>query len=128
MGLELITFTWDSGPTTEDITSLTAGTYNVSIDNGACIGDTTFTILNVSGLFDSQNTELAVYPNPSNGIFTISLDGNFDYQIINILGDVIINENANNSTIVDISELSDGIYFVRLISNGAEKTVKLIKK
>jgi hypothetical protein len=121
-------FTWDSGPTTEDLNGLNAGSFNVIVSDGGCATDTTFTVLNVASLFDNVNNGLAIYPNPTNGIFTIALDGNFAYQILTVNGKVISKESANNSTNVDLTDFSSGIYFVRLTANGTEKTVKLIKE
>ncbi|WP_294670258.1 T9SS type A sorting domain-containing protein [uncultured Fluviicola sp.] len=55
-GVGPYTFTWVSGPTTEDRTSLTAGTYSVTItDANACTGT-------VSGITVTQPTAISVTP------------------------------------------------------------------
>ena len=121
-------YSWDSGPTTEDITSLASGTYTVSVDDGACSQDSTFTILNVAGVLDFENSSLEVYPNPTTGLITINFNGTYDFQILNILGELIVDRQANNSTKVDLSEYNNGIYFVRIFVEGNQKTIKVVKQ
>lgn len=82
------------------------------------------TPLSIPG-FDSQKT--IIYPNPSNGIFTI--ERNFDseidiYQITDILGKVITNGNFNAAeTQIDLSFLQSGMYFLKT-SNSVFRLLK----
>jgi len=70
----------------------------------------------------SQNANLFVYPNPSNGQFTIksSVDsGQSSVEIYNMLGEKVFTRSINNSqdlTTFDLSNNSNGIYLYRVIS------------
>ena len=122
------TYSWSSGETTEDITGLTIGDYTITVDDGVCLDSATFTIINDLGIENSILSSLEIYPNPVNDIVNIKLDGSFNYEIVNILGEVIISGQATNSTIVDLSELSRGAYFITINSNGVQETLKVIKR
>ena len=65
-----------------------------------------------------------IYPNPANGIIYVkSNDVNSDYQIVNILGETVISgEITSEIQQIDISNLSDGIYLIRIHN----KTMKII--
>ncbi len=69
--------------------------------------------------YAGQNN-LLVYPNPSNGIFTIeteTIKGSGDIYIYNIMGDVLYKSTIKNQkTDVDFSNQSKGIYFYKFIS------------
>ncbi|NNC95945.1 MAG: T9SS type A sorting domain-containing protein [Chitinophagales bacterium] len=67
------------------------------------------------------NTDPAsVYPNPAIDYLNIKhgLDGNFTIRIIDISGKILITE--SNTSSIDISELSSGIYVIQLESSKGE--------
>lgn len=77
----------------------------------------------------NEDMALTVYPNPTDGVVTItSISGINNYTIMDLTGKVLMNfnniENLNEFTI-DISALSPGIYL--LYSNGTT-TQKIVKK
>jgi hypothetical protein len=72
---------------------------------------------------------ILLYPNPNNGLFTIELKEATQVMIINVLGDVLLNSTLDvGKQILDIKNHANGIYFVQLIKDGKQKTVKLIKE
>ena len=65
-----------------------------------------------------------VYPNPNDGKFTISdmntTVGEVDLVIVNNMGQIVYTEqlfSGQKEVTVDLSNVKDGIYFVRLISD-----------
>ncbi len=77
--------------------------------------------------------DLVVYPNPTNGAFTIDLKQEYqliEVEIINLLGQSIQKTNFSNTNKVTLKiNAHKGIYFVKLISDKGEKaTIKLLKK
>ncbi|PCI95639.1 MAG: hypothetical protein COB15_11955 [Flavobacteriales bacterium] len=76
-----------------------------------------------------ETTNFSVFPNPSNGNFTITLDGNTEnvaLSVKNIVGQTIINKTVNVSgkttETISLTDYSKGVYFLTI----GEETVKLI--
>jgi hypothetical protein len=76
-----------------------------------------------------------VYPNPSNGIFTIAMntDKNFkvNVKVFDVLGKMIYNESLNHSAgyathEIDLKLIAEGVYFLELI-NEELSSGKLLK-
>jgi len=73
---------------------------------------------------------LVVTPNPSNGIININSDSNIAYlRIYNAFGELIHEIKTNNpySINIDITNNSDGIYFVEIFTNTKIIRKKIIK-
>ena len=70
------------------------------------------------------------FPNPVKNTLTISNDVSIDtIEITSVLGQTMISKKVNElQTEISLSELSNGIYFVKVTSEGQEKTVKVIKE
>jgi photosystem II stability/assembly factor-like uncharacterized protein len=100
-------------------------------NEGAVIDD--FVIDGTLSTPDYENTFVAVYPNPTKGIFTVSYGNNSPQQIdvYDVTGKNILSvSNADlyeNQTELNLSNASNGVYFVK-ISNEKGQTVKRIIK
>lgn len=72
----------------------------------------------------------SIYPNPSNGVFNISLNENASIEVTNILGKQIKSQIATTgNNVLNISDVDNGLYLVKIITeNGANKTVKVVKQ
>lgn len=84
---------------------------------------------------DSNNiseNELIIYPNPTNGIFTIISDSQYEtktYSILNFNGSIVMKGNFKiNNQEIDISDLTDGIYFLKTVGENSTEYRKIIKK
>lgn len=86
----------------------------------ACTGiDANVTIIN----------NIAVYPNPSNGIFNIQLPVAADVEVTNVLGKVVLSTKVNEGNYqLNLGNNVNGIYFVKINAEGKTKTVKIIKE
>ncbi|MCK4677103.1 MAG: redoxin domain-containing protein [Bacteroidales bacterium] len=78
-----------------------------------------------SGVLGNELATINIYPNPSNGQFQIKLDqvGNVNVRVINLLGNVLLNEEIRvdqQSFIFDLNlmHLPEGIYLVAIIQDG----------
>ena len=85
---------------------------------------------------DLSDKKIVVFPNPAKNNLTIQFPKNSDFDveviIINTNGQVVkkqfiaINEIINSEKSIDISNLNNGIYFVKLYSNSSVKSIKLV--
>ena len=81
-----------------------------------------------TGWIENKNSELSIYPNPAKGEFfvkTTSVSTKID--LLTLQGVVLqtITLNSIGLQHVNINQLPDGIYLVRITSNGIQKTEKL---
>ncbi|MCC6181269.1 MAG: T9SS type A sorting domain-containing protein, partial [Bacteroidia bacterium] len=71
-----------------------------------------------------------IYPNPANDVITINYDGlketNSSIEIINTVGQTLIKQDVANETSqnINVSNLSNGIYFVQIKQNGKSIATK----
>lgn len=73
----------------------------------------------------------AIYPNPATSQLTIDLkaEGNANVAIYNVLGQALIQENVSDiSNTINISNLSQGVYVIKITQNGKVHTVKFSKE
>lgn len=77
--------------------------------------------------FENENT-IQVYPNPVKDLVTVTLkDGIESLQLISITGNII--KKVQNTTVMDMTELASGIYFLKIETrNNATITKKIIKQ
>jgi len=79
-----------------------------------------------------DNTDFNIYPNPTSHIVTIAAQQNsstvFEVEIFDIYGKNHLRTTLQQSTTIDVSNFSKGIYFVRMINKdeGNIQTKKLI--
>jgi len=77
---------------------------------------------------DFDKTGIAIYPNPTSERITISSEnGQIDTIMITDIGGKLIYTNyqiESNSTVIDMSSFSDGMYFVRLNNTLTKKIIK----
>ena len=102
------------------------GTYDVSlIVFGVCGSDTTTQSIMVSptSVFDSQDlvSKIEIYPNPTNGNFTVGLLGELSNQdvkikLIDIVGkEIMYMESERNSNLsIDATDIPKGIFFLEV--------------
>ncbi len=95
-------------------TSIYIGVNYVGTDNFAFLIDNLVLATTVD-----VNTEIAakvnVYPNPATDIITVANAENANITIINVIGEIVrIIDNASANQTIDMSDLSNGTYFVRV--------------
>jgi hypothetical protein len=72
---------------------------------------------------------LEIFPNPTSGMFTAmtNVDGRVD--VIDVTGQLVhegVIAKANSTVELELNNVSSGIYFVRLITNDAVVTKRLV--
>ena len=111
---------WGIGPST-----------NVTSEHST-FGSKTLTFSTVLGVEDYTTlNDITIYPNPSNGVFTIAKNNLITVNKISIydmnakLLKVITREITDQNNTIDLTELSKGMYFME-IANDADQVVKKI--
>ncbi|MCQ2279427.1 MAG: choice-of-anchor J domain-containing protein [Bacteroidales bacterium] len=88
-----------------------------------------FTVDNGSGIEDNEANSFRVFPNPATNMINVEAQGFEQYQLVNMLGQNVMSSNlVNGNAQINVSNLSNGVYFVRLINGNTVETVKVIKK
>jgi len=86
-----------------------------------------FGVANPLSTTEFAASTISIYPNPSNGVITISTENNVDVTIIDITGKVVfIKNNVSNNESINLSDLQKGVYLAKLNSEGREETKKII--
>jgi hypothetical protein len=95
--------------------------------------------LNFTGLIginevSTSPTNLSVYPNPAQNLlnvsFTLQNQENVKLELVDVTGKLIREVNpsvmqGDNTLSMDLEGIDNGIYFIRLVSNGAIETKKI---
>lgn len=76
---------------------------------------------------ENQQTEINIFPNPSNGIFTLNSEiGKGEISIYNLLGEIVFQSTINNpASTIDLSNQANGIYFVNVKTEKGSYTQKI---
>ncbi|WP_027418003.1 T9SS type A sorting domain-containing protein [Crocinitomix catalasitica] len=98
---------------------------------GPCSTDSIMKTVTVTDLgIEELEISLKMYPNPANSELFIDTEvENYQLNIINILGEVIITENnITGLKTIDVSRLTTGAYFVDISNDNIKTVEKLIIK
>ena len=110
------------------------GNYAVEIiENGnACIDTTSCVSITTVGLIENKTNDVVVYPNPTNGVFNISLKSDLEevhITVIDMLGKKVYAKTYANTNSIDLElKQPSGMYFVEVRTKESSKTIRLIKK
>lgn len=90
-------------------------------------------LFSASLVFDDPSLGIVIYPNPTDGRFFIKQPSSDDHlktlNIYNHSGQVVMSLNLRDSDCeLDISSLSDGVYFLKFLDKEHSKVYKIIKK
>ena len=93
-------------------------------NNQACI------TINRGEVAISENvvSEVSIYPNPATSVLNVNAAGYNQVEIINMLGQVVYSNSISNNAQINVSDLNNGVYFVRLSGANGTTTQKFIKK
>jgi PKD repeat protein len=132
-------YLWDFGDgntSTEQTPSHTyteAGTYTVTCtaSNDNCSETSTLTIeVGTTVSINGINDELMIYPNPAKELLNINLGNNLQAEqisLIDLSGRTVAKVNQSNQ--IDVSQLSNGTYFLRILAEGKQwmKKIQVIR-
>jgi hypothetical protein len=132
-----------------NITPTRSGTYRLRMRVNGCFSGTSdpveFTVPSVPGVLITvpsalssslQNAEISLYPNPASSQVTLNIEnsksGVYVVQVFDLIGKPLIKQIVNAETktsfkeMIDISTLSQGLYFVKITLGKETKVLKLL--
>ena len=81
------------------------------------------------GLNESEQDVVNIFPNPSDGIFSIEGMDVRKIEVVDAYGQMILSKETNNDfERIDLSDKADGLYLLRVVTNKGITTKQLIKK
>lgn len=128
------TYTWSTSQNgnTILITPSVTTTYTIiGTDVNACIDTTNYTQIVTDcsvGVHENEIVKLMIYPNPSAGIFMIeTFSPNKQLvKIVDTRGKVVYRKDIRDSEHLDVSSLSDGIYYLTINTDKSILNKKII--
>ena len=106
-------------------------TYYAVNDNGQCRSQPfPVTVSFTLGVDSNDFLSFRYYPNPVSSILTISANNSIKkIEVYNLLGQLLIDKLFDNSTIsIDLNELPNSIYMVKVKSDNLSKEFKILKQ
>ena len=108
----------------------------VVIAQGGQFGESEITKFEISSTMGNDDFsavgDVKLYPNPTNGILNIKMPNSElpeSYTIYNNIGQVIASSKVSiqSNLSIDTAAYSNGIYFIKIVKDGAAQTLKFIK-
>ncbi len=125
-----------SGATGQTYTVTANGNYTDIVTTNSCSStvSNTISVVNTGIAEATINNSLSIYPNPNNGIFTVSFDtgakGNYIMELVNELGQIVFKQTVKDATgtyyqTIDISMYGKGVY-VFTLTDDKKQSVKRV--
>ena len=94
-----------------------------NLNDGAFIGLDMIRIDITTSMEQEDNNLVSVYPNPTNDKLYITVDGNILVDLYNVTGEKVAS--YANQKVIDVSDLSKGLYIVKVITRTDTFTKKI---
>jgi hypothetical protein len=133
------TYTWNTAATTSSISvspSVTTvytvtGTDLNGCENMAVITQSVSACTGINGINIAVGA-VSVYPNPNNGMFTVNIpdfNSTTTITVVNVIGETVLKQNVTSEkTQINLNDLSNGIYLVKIDNNQTTQIYKIIKQ
>lgn len=123
---------YQGNPITVVLTASTIFTVTGTDANG-CTGIASLTqgVAECTGLNEISSGTVRIYPNPTAGEFVVELNNSAKkiISVTDLMGRIISTYTSNDETIhLNINELANGIYYVKIQSNESLEVVKIVKQ
>ncbi|HIP33009.1 MAG TPA: T9SS type A sorting domain-containing protein [Crocinitomicaceae bacterium] len=119
----------------EDISGLAGGTYNVTVtDANGCTVSNSYTVNSFVGIEELDASTVNVYPNPSNGKFNIKFNmgmlDNLKVEVMDLAGRIVITKMISTSPEIelDMSTSSEGTYILHISNDNSQITKRIVVK
>lgn len=121
-----------AGATNQSYTASSNGSYAVVVTVNGCSDTSACMNINSTGVANLGNFEtVTIFPNPSQGIFFIEMEGmsnyNYTFNLFDITGKIVLSaELISSRTEIDTSKLLNGIYIVEIQTQSAKQQYRIV--
>ena len=126
-------YLWSTGEITSSISiSESLDYWLIATDINNCISDTVYYSVSHTGINDELKNSFVLFPNPTTGVVNIQFFNRGTTQLIlnNVLGEKISQKNIEEkglvSTIIDLSNYANGIYFMEIYNEFRSLNYKIV--
>ncbi len=119
-----------SGSINQSYTSLVNGNYAVEVTLNGCVDTSDCVTITLTGVTQAENNnQLKIYPNPTTGLFRLSMSALGTVSVYNQDGKriyILENEISDNELSIDLSAYPKGVYMIQTITAEGVFTRKLV--
>lgn len=131
-GIFPFTYDWDNDGTgdfddPQNLTGLSSGTYTVVVMQGNGCSATSSVVVNSQVGIEEGNMEIGLFPNPTSDNVTIQYNGEFHYEVLNMVGELIMKGTSTDEAKLQLAHLANGRYLIRIISDEVNNVYPLVK-
>jgi hypothetical protein len=117
------------GATGQSFTPPGSGSYAVIETKNGCMSTSICTAIVVTGIKETETNPVRVYPNPGNGLYTITLPEQAQIKIVSLTGAVVFDQRISKGDhTLDLLNITNGVYMVQVYTNETVTVLKLIKQ
>lgn len=126
-------YSWSNGAMTQNTTAAQAGSYSLTVtNNNGCQDVDTVVIISdpCLGLTENSTFEYVLYPNPASHTVTVETNAsNSEAVIYGVNGQILFTQKNTTTTFtINVSDLTDGMYWLKVTSAEGSITKQLLIK
>ncbi|MFT6936110.1 MAG: hypothetical protein ACJA1N_000404 [Saprospiraceae bacterium] len=127
------TYLWNTGETTQTISTDSAGTYTVTVTTAFdCTEGSSVVVVNSTGTKNQLEDKVKVFPNPAQNFLVVEHNSlNLQRAIItNAYGQIVNQVTIQNNNKISVADLASGFYFIQFQDKNGELvgTTRFIKQ
>jgi hypothetical protein len=120
------------GETNQSYTTTGSGDFAVVVTENGCVDTSACVNITATGIAAANENDMIVYPNPASGIFNLGFaNANFSellITIVDIQGKLVYSASEKNvngayTKVINLGELSKGLYYIK-VNTGMEVKIK----
>nr|WP_321244895.1 M28 family peptidase [uncultured Psychroserpens sp.] len=118
------------GATNQTYVPVANANYAVEVTSGTCTERSECLLFDTLGLESFSVEELKVYPIPAKNFITVELSSEIatDLNLFDVSGKLVLNKTITENTELNIKNLPQGIYFLKVNTKEKSGTYKIIKE